>query len=387
MRKRVFICCHSQLPLGDANSNYIYHMALSLAAAGWEVIALGRGKTAEKTLVTADNLTCINLPKVAKLKEKIEGHLYFGGRIVEELNNHQICKDDYVLIYGGYVSLYTKIAKALRFLEKGHIITCAVEWPTRFQFKRSFLDPDYLLWRFVFYKMMPRWKKVVVISDNLKRHFEELGCETLVLPPMIRCKDISPDKNTTTDLVQFIYSGADIQKDAITNMLLAMKELSDEERSRLVFHITSLSPDKARNLLGEQASILDLFRESLQIHGWMEYNDLVNLYHSVDFLLLARETNQFTQSNFPSKVPEMMNYGIIPVCSRVGDYTDKYLCHMRDSVIFDGASPKDCADAIRIALSISDDERGKMRNHAMDTAKKSFDYTAWSSQLSDFILS
>lgn len=385
MEKRVFICTHSQLPRGDANSNYIFHMALSLANVGWKVFAIGRSKENKKTTVDTDGITCINLPKIEKIPAKIEGHLWFGQRIVKELKSLQIKKEDYIVLYGGYVSLFKAVSRNLDFLEKGHITTCVVEWPTENQFIHGKYDLDYQLWKYVFNKMLPLWKKVVVISENLNQHFREIGCETFLLPPMINCTKKISGIRVNNEKVHFIYAGADTQKDAIVSMLLSVTELSDEERNRFVFHITSLTLEKAKSILGKRANLLEEYADCLKIHGWMEYDELINLYYSADYLLLARETNQFTISNFPSKVPEMMNYGIIPVCSEVGDYTSKYLRDSENSIVFKGASPSECADAIRRAITISQECRHRMSENTILSARYCFDYRVWGNKLSDFI--
>lgn len=385
MKKKIFICTHSQLPHGDANSNYIFHMALSLVNEGFEVIVIGRSKTIDACREMNNGVMCINLPKIQKISGKIEGHTLYGNRLCNELDAQHIHKDDYIIVYGGYVSLFLAIAKRMSFMEQGHINSCVVEWPTRKQFKYKAFDPDYLLWKYVFGKMIPKWKKVIVISENLQTHFNKMGCKTFLLPPLINSDAKVVGKKRNLEKVQFIYAGADAQKDAISNMLLGIEELSEEERKAFVFHITSLTAEKARKLLGEKQYILDKYSECINIHGWIDYAELMNLYYSADYLLLARETNQFTLSNFPSKVPEMMNYGIIPVCSSVGDYTSQYLRHMIDSVIFDGANPMDCAEAMRLAISIPEDQRKKMSEQSIITAKKRFDYRMWGKELAEFI--
>lgn len=386
MKERIFICTHSQLPRGDANSNYIFHMALSLVEEGFEVIAIGRSKSTKASSENVKGVLCVNIARSKRLPAKIEGHIFFGSQMCRELRNHHIRKEDYLILYGGYVSLFQSVANKISWLEKGHITACVVEWPTKHQFRWKNFNPDYMLWKYVFYRMIPKWKKVVAISDNLCSHFTECGCVTFLLPPLINAQSKISRERKSSDKQKFIYAGADTQKDAIRNMLLAVEKLSDQDRSRFDFHITSLTEEKARKLLGEKQYILDKYAKCLHIHGWMEYTNLINLYYSADYLLLARETNQFTQSNFPSKVPEMMNYGIIPVCSRVGDYTDKYLNNMIDSVIFEGASPEACANAIRTAISIPEEKRRCMSQKAIENAKNSFDYKRWGKKLSEFIL-
>ena len=385
MGNRIFICTHSQLPKGDANSNYIFHMALSLKLENYEVVAIGRSKDTYRKVIDIEGIHCINLERKAHLPAKIEGHMFYGKRVVDELQTMGICESDYVIIYGGDVSLFAAIGSKLEFVEEGHIIACVVEWPTKDQFKHGLFDLDYLLWRYIFYHMIPYWKKVITISSNLDKHFQKVGCCTFQLPPMIDCKGRAAGEKRSSELIRFIYAGADTQKDAIGNMLASIAELSDEKRKQIEFHITSLTEEKARSILGEKKWILEKYSDVIQIHGWMDYQDLIDLYHSSDFLLLARETNRFTLSNFPSKVPEMMNYGIIPVCSKVGDYTDLYLHNMDNSMIFDGASPEECAKAISRAIELSDEERQRLSLNAVNTAKQRFDYRVWGKSLVAFL--
>lgn len=386
MENRIFICTHSQLPGGDANSNYIFHMALSLKQANYEVITIGRSKDTNRQVTDIEGIYCINLERKEHIPAKVEGHLFYGNRLIDELKSLDICENDYVIIYGGFVSLFTAISSRLKFMKKGHIITCVVEWPTPNQFRWKYLDLNYLFWKYVFYRMIPRWKKVIVISDNLCCHFNELGCNTFILPPLIDSQDKVIGEKKVLDKIQFIYAGADTKKDAIKSMLLAINELSEEEKGKFRLNITSLTEKKARKLLKRNQRLIDENHNCLRIHGWMNYSDLIKIYYSTDYLLLPRETNQFTLSNFPSKIPEMMNYGIIPVCSRVGDYTGKYLIDMVDSIIFEGSSPRECSNAIRNALSISEDRRKYMSEHAIANAKQNFDYRAWSQKLTEFIL-
>lgn len=387
MDKRIFICTHSKLPQGDANSNYIYHMALALAENGWSVIAIGRANTKERSEVEVKGIKCINIPLLGKFPPKVEGHILYGKCMLKELKAHGIKSEDYVIIYGGYLSLFSELGRKLSFIQKGHVVTCVVEWPTEDQFKYGKYDLDFQLWRKVFYKWMPNWSKIVVISYNLQKHFNMEGCITFLLPPLIDCKKKVEGNRTFKDKVQLIYAGADARKDAIRNMLLALKELSKEERDKFEFHITSLTIDRAKELLDSEKELIDEYKECLHIHGWMEYEELIHLYYSVDYLLLAREENQFTISNFPSKVPEMMNYGIVPVCSRVGDYTGRFLHNMEDSLIFEGASVRQCADAIRRAIAIPREQQKEMSVKAIKSAETYFDYRVWSKRLTDFLTS
>ena len=154
MKKRVFILSNSKLPHGDANSNYILYMSKALAYAGWDVIAIGSHNGEDRTEVQVDeNLICVNIPfQKKKMPMKIKGTLLFGNLIHRELSKWNINSDDYFILYGGYISLFSQIAKKYQCIPKKHIITCVVEWPMASQYKFGKLDPVYLLWHRIFYK-------------------------------------------------------------------------------------------------------------------------------------------------------------------------------------------------------------------------------------------
>ena len=423
---KIFICCHSKIPKGDANSNYVYHLGLCLANTGRDVVIIGMSNGSEKTrgtVKTSDskgNLRYINIMVPKKvLPLKVECHLKIGEYLVSEMRKQGIDSDDFVIIYGGYLSQFTEIARKVRDVPMSHIIPVVVEWPTEKQYRLGVFNPNYIVWNYIFNKCLTHWGKIIVISSNLKNHFEMAGLKTFVLPPMIdlnsvpnatqdsisnvakgsasneiRSSAIDTNKNyefdTTTkarnERTRFIYSGANNRKDAIYSMILSLDLLSSDEKERVEFHITGMTEDQAQAFLGKEADVLERNKDCLFIHGWLDNKGLVSLYGAVDYLLLARPKNQFTISNFPSKVPEMMNYGIIPVCSRVGDYTDVFLNDGIDSLIFEGCEPEDCACAIKKAISIDAKGRECLKSGARKTAKEKFDYHVWSNSLLEFLL-
>lgn len=127
-------------------------------------------------------------------------------------------------------------------------------------------------------------------------------------------------------------------------------------------------------------------KELLVLHSWMEYSELLELYQQMDYLLIARESNRATLSNFPSKVPEMMAYGIIPVMTQVGDLPNLYLENGRDSILFDQCTVESCRDAIVQAVQMNKSERILMRENTCKKAMESFAYEKWADVIYNFIM-
>ena len=80
-----------------------------------------------------------------------------------------------------------------------------------------------------------------------------------------------------------------------------------------------------------------------------------------------------------------MNYGIVPVCSDVGDYTNYYLTDQLDSIFVRKCTAEDGAEAFRKAISLSYDDLIKMKEMSRKCAREKFDYRVWSSKIVDFL--
>lgn len=92
---RIFICTHSQLPIGDANSNYIMHMGKALFNAGWDVYILGKEKQGQSSHITVDGITVINIAlQKGRVPQKVLGHILFGREVVRTLKKYKVCAED-----------------------------------------------------------------------------------------------------------------------------------------------------------------------------------------------------------------------------------------------------------------------------------------------------
>ena len=160
--------------------------------------------------------------------------------------------------------------------------------------------------------------------------------------------------------------------------------LSKEEQSQITMHLTGVKEEKLRSFLGEGQSVFDRLGDTVCFHGWMEYDELIQLYQSVDFLYMSRPDNIVTRANFPSKLPELMAYAVAPIGNRVGDYY-QYLTDGVDAVLFDQNTPEDCANAIRRVIAMSNEERKIMCQNARNTVCEKFDYKKWSKKLDEFM--
>jgi len=392
--RRVFICTEVSFPRGGATSNYIEYLSLALTSGGYSPIVIGQGKNTEDDLQNFNNRyiyngieyynysSKVNQSKF-KIKRFIDANFHQGKQIVNLLKKYQLTSEDYIIFYT--TNCFT-INQVLSFAKQQGTMAsmCITEHHRKSQFDNRLL---YWRYKYSFNYSIAKTKSVIPISRYLEKIFKDKDCNTLLLPIMANPYEFSYDIKINKNKINFIYSGASFTKDSFETMLCSFLLLTKEEKENVCFHLTGVKRENLVKYLGGKKKILDQLEleNVINIHPWLEYRELIELMKEMDYLFIARETNQTTVANFPSKVPELMCYGVVPLVSRVGDYTDIYLSDGKDSIIFDGCSPEIGVKALRRAIHMSAESRITMRKNARETAEEKFFYGNWSNKIIDFI--
>ena len=383
--KRVFILGSPKFPRGSAGANYDQHVALALKDAGWKVIILGKGINRDEDFCEGKyvykGIEYKNEPETFKVKYGVNLAFY------KQMSKHYtISKDDYFIIrdLGWLPQLWLS-----KKLGTEHMAYVHFETLNKDQFRGAIINPQYwcskLKWGFKFNYI----KMAFPISEALESEERNYGCKCLRIPVMIDPYEFGEDeKEKKPEVLKFIYPGAKLnnREDNIELLLESFASLTEEEKRKIELHITGATAEKLKDKLGVKSYLLENMKGLLVIHEWLEYQQLIELYRNMDFLVLVRFKNDLTIANFPSKVPETMNFGIIPICTRVGDYTRDYLYNNENSLIFEPDSIESCISALRVAISMDDNEYLRLRRAVRNTAIDRFGYKNWSDRISDFLL-
>lgn len=390
--KRVFICAHANFPRGGAEANYIEYLSLALMEQGIEVYVFSRGKNKEADFCEEKQCFCHNHIYYENIDERYDStydfaKMYFveASKVIALLEKHAVSASDQIIFY---TKNYFYIRRIYRYALKKGIKTsmCITEWHQAFQYKGGCLNPVYWLEKLGFEFGIPMSRRVLPISSYLEQHFRNKGCNTLCLPILADPPNMHMnEENTQKKMTRFIYAGNALKKDAIYTIVQSFAALEQSELLQMEFHITGMKKKTVKSLTKKCGRELTKLNSFLYIHEWMEYEELIQLYNKMDFLILLREKNKVTISNFPSKVPEMMGYGVIPIVSKVGDYTSEYLSDGLDSIQVEECTVECGVNAIRVALSMTTAERQKMSEAAKKTVSERFDYRLWSAKISDFL--
>lgn len=388
----VYFCTERAFPRGDAGANRILHMAKALGMVNWraKVYSMGHKNSdhwceTEKSYVydgvPYETVAEYGMGKIGNIVRRLSA----GYSCVAYLKRMKIKPGDAVIVYSSSYGFCRPVYEYVRRLRGVQLMFDVVEWHQPFQFDTLSTRYIYCSFKKCFDRLFGRTGKVIVISECLKKHFESIGCKALRLPiyitPDEKCATGSPEGE-----LHLIYPGNPYQKDSLEVMLKALDALDAVERTRVRFHLTSVKKAFLRMCIPNEEMLLErLVNEGIVIvHEWMEYEELMRLYDGMDFAFIARPDNIVTQANYPSKVPELMNRGIPPMITRVGDIALE-LTDGQDAVLMEECTPSVCCEAIRRCMRMTKAQVRAMHEAAKICAAQQFDYRLSAELLADFL--
>ena len=388
MVRKVFICLDKAFPRKNAPANYVENLGKAIQSDETDVYIIGItekpnecGRWIPYQSMKYTNVYYNTFDPLHTLKARLQ----IAFSMWTQINAKQIKKGDLVICYtDNYVLM--KIIWAKSTLRKIKVINCVAEWYMPEQYKYGYLDVfNYWYDCLGFYRGIGCSGNVISVSRKLADYFQKRGCRTLIVPPLIDVNEFPYEENKNFDKIRFIYAGKFDKKDAMDAMLLAILGVEGEEKERIEFHITGADKTGIDNVLCQMQREHRDLADNIIIHEWMPYEELIKLYQQMHFLLIARPDNRVTQSNFPSKVPEMMSYGIIPVMNKIGDCPEVYLEDGRDSILFEECNEAGCRDVIRRVIGLSLGQRKCMQYNARQKAEENFHYQKWRKKIFNFI--
>lgn len=381
---RVFICGYFNFPRGGAAANYVQAIAKVFLASGKKVIVISNRNSDLK--LEGNEYQGIKVEDVHLREDKLGHYLdfnfLFGKYYKKILTKHYIDSCDFIIAYSRDPFILNSVLKIGKKVGAKTGV-CLVEWFEKKDYSRWFSNIDYWKSQIAFYNTNFKFDYIFPISTYIEDYYMHRNCRTFRLPCLVDTEEFEYNEKLIDDKKIFIFPGNGKMKDALEETIQAFSMLNDEEALRLEFHICGVGKlakqiIKERNLENSPAG-------KIIIHDWMPYEELVGLYQKAHFMILARDISRMTLANFPSKIPETLSYGIIPICSRVGDYTKLYLENGENSLIMDGCDVNTILLGIRRALAMTKQEIIEYSNRCRITAETKFDYRQWVKPLENFL--
>ncbi len=377
---RVFIQAYCSYPHGGALANFIQNLTKAVLYLGYDVLLLtdiNKEYSFEDVILANSRITVI--PIVASEDGEIsrrQKQTGFCDERIGALKRYNICREDRIMIFW---------LKNEYFLEKlfelereiGFKSICGVlefyhveDYASEEKYKK-----DVHIEREVYLGA----DAVLAVSEYVCKYYMEKGMPAYCFPPMVDSSEY-PIKRKEMDKYKVIIPS---QKDSLQSMIRAFLSLPDIENCGVELHLSGVNETIVREMFSD--TDWGRLTQFLVIHSWLAYDELIELYQQMHFILVARHTCQRTLANFPSKVPEAMIYGVVPIASDVGDYTKYYLQDGYDSIFIQGDTQDNIRKAVIKALSLDNKDYSSYSENAKKTARIKFDYHLWVPKIEEML--
>ena len=373
---RLYIIGNFKFPRSGATSNYVQYFGCALVRAGYQVHIISR-KNTEFNDNTFKNMT---IHEIVKSKGKMRGYYDFytgmADKTIKVLRNEKVGSNDCVIIYSMRPFFVKRITDYCHKngVKVGNIVTELFE---KKDFTHSYYYKKYEIMNNSY---IPKGDFILPISTFIRNFFSKYNVKQLVLPILADIEEYQYCEKSFEKKKKFIFPGNGKVKDSLEEMIAAISFVLTEYNFDVEFHFCGLKKEYIDSLINS-----DKVREKVIIHDWLKYDELIKLYMKMDYLLLARDNSQMCRANFPSKVPELMTYGVIPVASIVGDYTEYYLVDNVNSILFNGYDKDSIAKAIVRACNITPEDEKRLSSKAYEMVKNKLDFRNWDDVLKDFL--
>lgn len=386
-RIRVYILAEREFPSGNAGGTRVRYLAKTLQRMGYEVIVFSLGENNDKDYVVSvngfifDGIQYENYPLSKGIEKFFRRYIFSGLAAIAKLRcfGKGRPSKDIVIVYTSN-ALYA--LPVLLYVRKKYAVWMdVVEWFQEEQFPNAKFNVKYWLYRFCFVVLYPATRQVIAISSLIESEFKRRGCKTILIPSLYDAHlgDGYPPPSAS-DTINLIYSGNPGTKENITSMFKGLIEVPVASRERFKFHFTGVTRREISKLLGSEFHLLDMLQGIVIFHAWMAYQDLLKLYAEMHFLYFVREPTVANLANFPTKLPELMTFGVVPLTTRIGDY-GKYLIDGVNAIVINDCDHLTCRDALNRVLSLTPSQCLQLRSGAKECVRENFDFRAQATRI------
>ena len=213
---------------------------------------------------------------------------------------------------------------------------------------------------------------VIAISSFLQKYYDERGCKTICVPPLIDliCAKWAKVENTNDERVKLIYVGnpGAGSKDKIGLIISALKQIR-QSNTETLFQLDVVGMTEAQFVDAFDIELNDC--DFVQFHGRKPNSEALDMIKRSDFSIFLRDTNLVCTAGFPTKFSESIACGT-PVLTNLTSDLGRYMKDGNNGYIIDTTSFEATCKTMCRALSTPKEKIIEMKNYCRND--KSFDY-------------
>lgn len=390
MTKCIYIATGANLPDQNASALRVSSIVSALSLYDYSFIVIGQSKADENTdYIVGDNYiirSTYNVLKQHSFLKKVKTFLFPTKMVFRQIS--EIIKKEEIKFLFIYQIVPIRLMKKIIKLCKQHNIVLVfdiVEYQNLSQQRNligywfNYRPAKRIITHFT------KYGKVISISSYLKKFFESRNVPSIFVPFFFDVKKISNNSYNRGEHIRIVYAGAPFgSRDTIINAVKALLLLSKEEADsfRFVFAGVTREQMKELGLKEEELTKTDCWCSYL---GRISHDDVLKLYSQSDYSLLLKPANKrLSKAGFPTKVSESWALSTPVIANLTGDM-DKYMVDGFNGIVSLTDSPNDFADALKKAMSLSEDEYFKLRYNSRKTAENQLDIDVFAEAIKKFV--
>ncbi len=378
-------------PTGSAASNNLRGHCQALKAAGFSVGLLpaqDKGREEDRQSDgTYKYQGCQYWPVYHPLENSRKAYLrrlFLGDEDtrLEFLKKHDLKGVRAILLYPSVVGTVPHILSLNRLCKEKHLDlwVYVVEWHDWKHLRGS------LYWSDIFDgEIQRRWLNpslsgVICITAHLGKYYEQKGQKSVRIPPLLDLQDNtwsryrkSPESVAFRPL-KLLFSGSAGRE----RHDLILKSVLDLRKRGLpvVMEYLGTSLKQIVAIPGVTESLINDLGEGIVFHGRVPQERVYEIASAASFCVLLREDTKWSQSCFPSKVPEFLALGVPILCNFTSDLS-MYLQDGHNAIVIKDLSSAAFSEAIERILKLSEVDYQQIRRAAWESAAQ-FDALAFS---------
>lgn len=368
-------------PTGTASANILHGHCKAITSAGYTVGILPNQSEGREQDYIGDGvckyrdipymcLGCRFVRHRSRLVHYISHHFLGYDQRIDWLEHQDLSSLKAVVAYTGVTGTTSWLLRLKRLCRKRNLklLVYVVEWhdPDHYaggRFGICRIDGE-IQRRFV----NPRLDGVICISNSLHNYYQDKVC-SVVVPPLL---DLNLPKwqsysgiRSTNGPIRILFSGSSKRErhDLILQAVLNVRNLTHN----IVLEYLGSSRQDIASLHKGNSELIEALGEGVHFHGRVDNDQVDKIVSSASFGILLRNKEKWSESCFPSKVPEFLAYGVPIICNLTSDL-GHYLENEFNAIIVRSLNVQEVEEAISKAVDMSGEERISMSRNAKESA-------------------
>lgn len=263
---------------------------------------------------------------------------------------------------------------SIKRIVKKHRIPLLLESCEKFHpstFNGGRLSPHYIMFLWSWHFGYPKVDGVIAISTFLEQHYKKFTDNVVRIPTILDVDKVPCNLVASCGTeINLLFAGSFAKtKDSLRQYISAVYKMGDEG-ARFRFNVYGVKEDALIQHVGND--LYNAMKGRIRCYGYVPQTEINSIYQRNDFGVFFRPHIWSSDAGFSTKLGEGMSAGTPFIVNDTSDIS-MYIKSGESGFVIKDESEAGIITVLKQVLSLSKDERSKMRAAARTVAKEYFD--------------